>query len=429
MLIVFVVAPVGAVQLALGGLIDTRALDAWFAVVAFAIVVLILVAPRALLVTALPATYLYYRVGPSSTELSLADVMLALALVAAVPFVPWRAPALRSMFKALGAYLVILAVPVVSALSSRGVVEWGHRAFLVGGGVVVGAAIASTGRITQALRAFIVASGVVAVAAIAYASTHPGHGLVRQPAYPFGIQKNAAGFLLACALIAVMVAAPQVALPRRLRLPTALLLVVGFAACQARGSAVMLVAVLVLWQLRARGVRASPVVLVGCGLLVAVTYMSVNAAFQSDSKDARFNSVNSRLATYDASIKLWKHDPLVGVGLKYWRDPAFAGETAFGEPHDLFVSALGESGVVGLVGLVTLLGATMFVLARSRSDLAPLALIIVVAKVVDSTVGIYWVAGTLTFAWIAVGLACATRVAHTRDTSIEEAEDRHAYAG
>ena len=156
-----------------------------------------------------------------------------------------------------------------------------------------------------------------------------------------------------------------------------------------------------------RRVKLSPAALVGAAILIAMAYLGVNAVFQSDAKDDRFSSVNSRLATYDASLKLWRRDPVVGVGLKFWRDPAFSGETAFGEPHNLVVSALGESGVIGLAALCLLLGITLAVVRRSRSDLAALAVLIWIATAVDSLVGIFWVAGTLTFAWIVVGLVCA----------------------
>ena len=166
----------------------------------------------------------------------------------------------------------------------------------------------------------------------------------------------------------------------------------------------MLLVVIVLWSIKERRLRLSPLVVVGSLLLVAMTYLTINAAFQSDSQDSRFNSLNSRISTYDASVTLWGRDPLIGVGLKYWRDPAFGGELAFGEPHDLVVSALGESGVVGLLALVVLVGSTILVITSGRSPVATFAVLIVIAKVIDSVTGIFWVAGTLTFMWIAVGL-------------------------
>ena len=210
-----------------------------------------------------------------------------------------------------------------------------------------------------------------------------------------------------------MIIVPRiVAVPRALRVPVTGLLLAGVAATQARGAVLTLMGVLVLWLLHERRVKPSPVVLLAAALLVAMAYLTVNEVFRSDAKDNRFSSVNSRVTTYEAALKLWKRDPLVGVGLKFWRDPAFTGETGFGEPHNLVVAALGESGVLGLAALCLLIGLTLAVVKKGRSDLATLAVLIWIAELLDSLVGIYWVAGTLTFAWIVVGLACATGSDH-----------------
>ena len=414
-IVALVLVPVLVAQIAVGGLLSSNPALAWLVAVAFVGVVLLLTAPGAVLVAALPATYLFYRVGPTSTDISLADVALAVAVLAALPFVPWRSPTLRSMLRLLSAYLLILLIAVVAVPSQRGFVEVGHRAFLVAGGLLVGAAIVATGRATRALRAFVFASAIVSIAAVADAAAHTHSGGLPDPAYPFGIQKNTAGFLIACAVIVMVVAARQLAIPRRVGIPCASLLLIGVLACQARGPALMLVAVVLLWAIRERRVRLSPVLLIGGILLVGMTYITLNAAFQSDSQDSRFDSVNSRVATYDAAVSLWERDPLVGVGLKYWRDPAFVGETAFGEPHDLAVAALGESGVIGLAALVVLVIGSIILLVKSPSPFGLLAVLIVIAKTFASTVDIYWVAGTLTFTWIIVGFACAAGPTETTE--------------
>ncbi len=184
------------------------------------------------------------------------------------------------------------------------------------------------------------------------------------------------------------------------------LLFVGMLATQARGSAVALVIALVIWAIRQRRFRLSPLVFVGVALLVTMTYVTVSATFQSDERDNRFNSLNSRVETYDAALDLWRSDPLVGVGLKFWRNPSYATQIAFGEPHNLVVSALGESGLLGLGALALLVGGMLLVLSRVRGELGMLAFLLVLTHVVDSVVGIYWVAGTLTIGSLVLGLAC-----------------------
>ncbi|MCU1459184.1 MAG: hypothetical protein JWL73_3276 [Actinomycetia bacterium] len=399
--------PVLAVQVGLGSLLAARPELAWGVALAFVGLVLVLTVPSLFLVAALPAMYLSMRVGPASTDISLADVALAVAAVVAIPSVPWRSPRLQSILKLLAVYLLVLAIAVVAVPSQRAVIEWGHRAFLVAGGLFVGAAVVATGRVRDALRAYLLASTVVAVAAIVFAGTHPGSGLFPQPAYPFGFQKNTAGLMLGFAIIVLTVGARRVAVPRSLRVPCVFLLVLGILACQARGPAIALMVVLSVWAIHKWRARITPLILVGGLLLLALTYTTINSAFQSDSADSRYNSVNSRVATYDAAISLWQRDPVVGVGLKFWRNPSLAGQTGFGEPHDLAVSALGESGLVGLAGLAILLIGTIVLVMRRPSQLSWLAVLVVVAKTTASAVDIYWVAGSLTFMWIIVGFACA----------------------
>lgn len=407
-LALLIVLPVVVAQVFVGKLLTDHPARAAELAATFVLLVVIVTKPGAILVMALPATYLYYRVGPASTDISLADVSLGVALIAALPFVPWRAPTMRSMFRVLGVYLLILAIPVVAVFSQRSLVEWGHRSFLVAGGILVGAAIAATGRTVAALRAYLAASGVVAVAAVLDALGHLARGDGFAPAYPFGIHKNSAGFLLAVALLTLIILPNMLKLARPTRTAAMTGLFLGIAACQARGSALTLVVVVVVWAIKEDKVRLSPLAIVGATLLVIMSYVAVDAAFRADQPSAQFNSVNSRISTYDASLRLWRSAPTVGAGLKYWRNPQFAGELAFGEPHDLVVSALGESGVIGLAALGCLVLGTIAVIARSRSQLATFAALLVTAKTVDSVVGIFWVAGTLTIAWIVVGMASAT---------------------
>ena len=193
-LLVSVVAlPVLVGQALLGSLLEDDPTRAWLLALMFLLVVVLLTRPGAILVMALPATYLYFRVGPASTEISLADVALGVALLAALPFVPWRSRTMLSMLRVLGVYLLILAIPVAAVFSQRAVVEWGHRAFLVAASVLVGAAIAATAHTALALRAYVAASIVVAVGAIYDALSHWTAANGPAPAYPFGIQKNSRG--------------------------------------------------------------------------------------------------------------------------------------------------------------------------------------------------------------------------------------------
>jgi O-antigen ligase len=124
----------------------------------------------------------------------------------------------------------------------------------------------------------------------------------------------------------------------------------------------------------------------------------------TDEKDPgyRFNSFGSRIEAYDAAIDLWQSEPLFGVGVRFWTDPKTNDPQ---EPHNLAISALAESGIVGLAALVLLHAWLLVLLWPRRDPLGLLAAYVVIAHVVDSIAGIFWVAGTGTLGWLLVGLA------------------------
>ena len=85
-------AAIVALQIAVGWLLSNdmdAAIAAAVVIPAFAVLI---IRPHWLWLIAFPANYLYWRVGPSRVDLSLADVTVVLATVAALPSVPWRSP-------------------------------------------------------------------------------------------------------------------------------------------------------------------------------------------------------------------------------------------------------------------------------------------------------------------------------------------------
>ena len=69
------------------------------------------------------------------------------------------------------------------------------------------------------------------------------------------------------------------------------------------------------------------------------------------------------------------------------------------------VSALGETGVVGLVALLALIASLLLLSWRWRSPAGRSFLLLLIAHVVDTQVGIFWVAVTGSFTWIILGIA------------------------
>jgi O-antigen ligase len=310
---------------------------------------------------------------------------------------------LRSFLRLAAVYCLILALPVAVVPSGHAVAEWGHRVVLLGGSLMVGAAIAARGLIARSLRWFVLTAAVVSVAAVIDAATNGLGDFPPDPAYPFGIHKNAAGFLVGCALVLTIVWRSLLRLPTVQRQLCQVLFFVGLVACQSRAAAVMVVVLLVAYAIRGSGSSRSPIAFVGGVAAIVVTYFSVESLFGTNSDDARFNSLNSRLDVYGSVLEIWERHPLFGAGLRFWNSPDYAG---VGEPHNLVVSALGESGVVGLLALLVLLvGAWRLTTAAPRMQRG-IARFAIAAKAMESLLGIYWVAGTLTFSWLLVGMCC-----------------------
>lgn len=400
-----------SLQAVFGWLAWSSATTAAGVVVVLMVGVVIMIAPVLVLVGAMPAAYGYWRVGPASADLSLADVALLAGVIAAVPFVPWRSPALRSLFRVLAVYLIVLMAAVVLNPSIRSFLEWGHRLFLVAGGVIVGAALSRMGAARAAVLAFLFTSCVVAVGAASDALASGG-GWPPDPAYPFGINKNSAGFLLAAALVLLAVLGAEARLRPLHRFAMGSLLLVGLLATQSRGAVATLAVVMAVWSVRSGRLARSPRTIVMLTMLAALTYAGSSQLFSAEELDSRFSSVGSRVETNEAGLELWRDDPVAGVGLKYWRNAAYEGQVGFGEPHNFVVAALGESGVIGLAAIAVLLVGFGRVLIRLPGALATAAFLLFLGKAVNGLIDIYWVAGSFTLAMIVAGMAAGAEPSH-----------------
>jgi len=400
---VYALAIVG-VQVAAGAA-ATGSTSAALAAVGVAVAIpLALMSPVWIATLALPCVVLSsQRLGSGGVDLSYADAALVGATLLALREAPWDAPVLRRAIWGAGAYMVMLSFTVLWTPTVRGVLEWLHRGELVIGSIVVGSAIGAADKARAALRLYLGASLAIAVGAIVFSLAH---GF--EPAYPFGvIHKNAGGTFLAAALIISIVAAREVALPRPLVIGMQVMFLVGLLACQARGASVafMIVLLLVSARRRARGIL---IPLVGVTALAVMIYSSVQKDSLSDAEAEKFGSVGTRVISYETSLQYWRENPIFGAGMRFFKDPTLMRHLFTIEPHSVVIGALAETGIVGLGALVLLNGAVLVLFRRRRDPLGQAAYYLTIAHVVDSLVGIFWVAGTGTLPWLVVGLAAAS---------------------
>jgi hypothetical protein len=372
-----------------------------------ALAVVMLCAPGLVLIAAFPATFAYRRIAAGGVDLSVTDATTTLAVIAALPFAPWRSAELRRILVALGGYLSLLVVVVLANPSTRALLEWPHRAVLFGGALIVGAAAAYHGRTAAALRAFAVAATAIAAVAVVDALAS---GF--EPAYPLGLHKNAAGPLLAVGATLLLIAPERFALSRPATGLLRIVMLTGLAATQSRGAVLAFGAVFALNAVRrtsGRGRRASVLALLALSglILVSITSLQDEAA-----EDNRFNPVGSREEDYDFAFnEVWAAHPIAGGGLKWFR--ATGDDSG---PHNVFVAELSEGGIVGVGGLIVLLGTTGAVLWRRRDRLGRAAFTVFTFELIFALSGIFWLAGTLTLPMLVIGLAVGDK----------ERERRHA---
>ncbi|MGD9793295.1 MAG: O-antigen ligase family protein [Acidimicrobiia bacterium] len=368
------------------------------------------IAPWVIPVLVLPSVWLLMRAGPSSINMSVSDVSLVAGTALGLRFVPWESARVRSALMAVATYLGILLIAVAAQPTERAGIELLHRGMLLGGSIAVGAAIAQVGKTRLVLRLLLAVSTAHAIRAVLDTVTS---GF--DPAYPFGIHKNAAGGLLAMTLVIVLLAPRLLGLPSPVRLAVMVTLLAGLAATQSRGAAIALIATMAIASVqrnRTAGLRFAALVSALAAItLVAVTFDDVGI---NDTTN-RFNSYNSRRLTNDYALDQWRDSPLTGVGVRFFRDPAFfaeataAGESTFGEPHNIVVVNLAESGIVGTAGLVVLLAWLWMLLRSQRTEFASLASMLLLTRLVNTQFDIWWVAGTLTLPFVVIGMALAER--------------------
>lgn len=389
------------------GLVLTRSLAMASGLSATALTVATcLAAPVVPLLAVLPASYGSWRVGPAGIDLSVADAALLVGALVALPFVPWRSPRVRLAFAGMVAYQAVLAVAVLAHPTTRAILEWGHRILLVGGALAVGAALGNLGRLGAAIRWFLGASAVIAVAACAFSVAN---GFA--PAYPFGIHKNSAGLLLALAFLTTVVAPRLAALPPALVGPLRLLLLAGVLASQSRGAMVAAIAGLAATQLGDRSARrAAPLVVAAIVAMIAVVAIVSGEEREKTRLDpdaARHTGLGSRQETNRGALAIWSEAPVFGAGLRYFKEPA----RAAGEPHNIVVVTLAESGVVGIGALTMLLSVAWLSLRGLAGEPAALARVILAVRVLAAVFDIYWVAGRGSFPWVLIGAALGSRAA------------------
>lgn len=364
------------------------------------LLLLVLAGSGAWLTLVLAASFVSTRVGANTIDMSVADVALLAGSLIALFKVDFRSPRVRNILVLAAIYLGALAVNVFAHTSRASVLEWLHRVALLVGALLVGIAIAQIGRVVLALRVEFTTAAVFATAAI-FVWVNTGFA----PVFVFGFHKNFVGPMLAMSALLVQTTWKRAQFSPPGAALLWLLLIIGLLATDSRGAMLALAAAMLVVSARTRHGRRRALLLAPV-ILGLVIYVGISIhASTTGVNDNRFNTVRAREAAYSVALDHYHSHPWFGAGLRWFKEPG----AVTGEPHNAFISTLSETGMWGTFASLVLFGGALVLMWRVPGELASAAVSLLVFRILQGQVDIFWLAGTMTLPWIIVGLAAGGR--------------------
>ncbi len=348
-------------------------------------------------VLAVPATLLVFRVSATSSNLSFSDLVLGVATLCAVPMFRLRSDAyVRKLLLLLAFYEATTLLNVVYNPYRANIVEWVHEAFLVGGSLVIGWLVASRHRAGTATTAYLVGSSIIALWAVAWSVAHH-----LAPAYlPLGMQKNYIGDML-CFAFLLAYARPDWMSQRVAENSTKIwaICAAGMLASQSKQAMISAVVGAGILTFRDRNLRRhAKAIITACIPMIVIAAVVVDKKLRSSNK---FNSVHQRETWLRQSLQIWHMSPWFGIGLRWW----YTNRVPFSfQPPNGEAEVLTSAGLVGLVGFLVLVIGAVVVLRRVPSRYGTLALAIVVARLVQGQLDVFWVTAQGSIPWLLAGM-------------------------
>lgn len=373
------------------------------------------VEPVAVPLMALPLLLIPYRVGSGGYDLSISDAVLIGASLAAVVFTkrPFS-PALRTLIWLSVIYQFATLFTVVANPYLANAVEWVHAGMLVSGALVVGWTIGRSGYARMGLSLLLAGTLVLAGVTIAQGLIQYSRGdfSAVYVAWPFGMHKNFVGTVLGFGAITAYARPEWMGWSRRWGLGAFWLMAAGVLVTQSRQSILGLGAALLVVGLRGDSVRRRSKAIV---LLVVPVLVLVGTLVKDQVESGnQHNSVLQRLTWFEDTLEFWSSSPWVGHGLRYWEVETAALKF---QPPNAELEVLASAGVVGLSAFLLLMVGTLVVLWRVDSIYGTLAVAVVLSRVVQGQLDLFWIAVQVSVPFVIVGV-CLGAEAIERETRV-----------
>jgi polysaccharide biosynthesis protein PslJ len=387
-------------------------------VLAFGIFV---VDPILIAVLVLPGTVLVQRVGGSSTNLSVTDLLTFAAALVCLFHVEWsRATYFRRFLQGILWYQAILILVVVAHPFKGDIVEWFHRFSYLAGAALVGWVVGYRGRARQSIRIFLWAASGLALLAVENSATH---GFL--PAQWGLYQKNTIGSVMWVAAVIAQLNPPWARVPKVEARVVEVLCLLGLLASQSRQAGILLVLAVgtaVLLNSNVQG-RFKTLIFIGVPAS-ALVYYSMSVMFQNNPK---FNSVAIRFSQISAAMHVWHTSPVLGLGMRFYNLPQYLYVTA---PPNSLIDNLASTGVIGSLAFVFLVVVTMRAMNALPRIYGTLGLVILLGHYVDGLFDTFWIGALSIPAFVIAGMSLGVADAdpdqeRVPDLLAEAASGRH----
>ncbi|GAB3630732.1 hypothetical protein GCM10027421_00850 [Microbacterium shaanxiense] len=356
--------------------------------------------PIATMLMATPAIFIVERIGLGGGDLTVSDAALATGFGVAILLGRHEhTPPMRAMLWLNLIYQLSTVFTVIINPFQQNIVEWVHAWLLISGALILGWAIGRAGKAHIAFRLILIVGAVIAVGTMITAITNLARGDIGAvyPIWPWPMHKNFAGGALAFVAFAAWLNPDWVRVPRRWARIAFVLCLIALLLTQSRQAIIGFIVVMLIYVLRQGG--AKHWVLAFLLALPGVVLLVQSVIEQVESQD-KYNSVYQRLNWLQEVYHLWREQPLVGHGLRYW----YVHPTANFQPPQAELEVIASAGLVGLVGFTIMWVGFIVVLWRVDPRFGMLALGSVLARIVQAQFDLFWVSAQVSIPFLVAGL-------------------------